>query len=159
MAEKTRADARGAIEGLLFDGMTIMAGGFGLCGIPENIIAAICETGVKNLTVVSNNCGVDGFGLGLLRGGAQDIRSCSRAQGRATGLGRRGRQCSSHVGREKSAARIGRRHHRTLIEQVRRLRMRKAGRNDQGRCQTPHPTRRRPRFSARTLHASFPSRP
>ena len=66
MAGKTRADARGAIEGLLFDGMTIMAGGFGLCGIPENIIAAIRETGVKNLTVISNNCGIDGFGLGLL---------------------------------------------------------------------------------------------
>ena len=43
-----------------------MAGGFGLCGIPENIIAAIRETGVKNLTVISNNCGIDGFGLGLL---------------------------------------------------------------------------------------------
>ena len=66
MAGKTRADAASALEGLLFDGMTIMAGGFGLCGIPENIIAAIRETGVKNLTVVSNNCGVDGFGLGLL---------------------------------------------------------------------------------------------
>jgi 3-oxoacid CoA-transferase subunit A len=50
----------------LFDGMTIMAGGFGLCGIPENLIAAIRESGVKDLTVVSNNCGVDGFGLGIL---------------------------------------------------------------------------------------------
>ena len=66
MAGKTRADARAAIEGLLFDGMVIMAGGFGLCGIPENIIAAIRETGVKNLTVISNNCGIDGFGLGVL---------------------------------------------------------------------------------------------
>ena len=46
--------------------MTIMAGGFGLCGIPENLIGAIKESGVKNLTVVSNNCGVDGFGLGIL---------------------------------------------------------------------------------------------
>ena len=46
--------------------MTIMAGGFGLCGIPENLIGAIRDSGVKNLTVVSNNCGVDGFGLGLL---------------------------------------------------------------------------------------------
>ena len=46
--------------------MTIMAGGFGLCGIPENLIAAIRASGVKDLTVISNNCGVDGFGLGLL---------------------------------------------------------------------------------------------
>ena len=66
MAGKTRADAASALEGLLFDGMTIMAGGFGLCGIPENLIAAIREAGVKNLTVVSNNCGIDGFGLGVL---------------------------------------------------------------------------------------------
>ena len=50
----------------MFDGMTIMAGGFGLCGIPENLIAAIREIGTKDLTVISNNCGVDGFGLGLL---------------------------------------------------------------------------------------------
>ena len=66
MAGKTRNDAAEALAGLLFDGMTIMAGGFGLCGIPENLIAAIRETGVKDLTVVSNNCGVDGFGLGQL---------------------------------------------------------------------------------------------
>jgi 3-oxoacid CoA-transferase subunit A len=63
---KVYSDAAGAIQGVLFDGMTIMAGGFGLCGIPENLIAAIRESGVKNLTVISNNCGVDGFGLGLL---------------------------------------------------------------------------------------------
>ena len=66
MAGKTRNDAADALAGLLFDGMTIMAGGFGLCGIPENLIAAIKESGVKNLTVVSNNCGIDGFGLGIL---------------------------------------------------------------------------------------------
>lgn len=66
MAGKTRNDAVEALAGLLFDGMTIMAGGFGLCGIPENLIGAIKEAGVKNLTVVSNNCGVDGFGLGIL---------------------------------------------------------------------------------------------
>ncbi|MCX7586649.1 CoA transferase subunit A [Phenylobacterium sp. 58.2.17] len=63
---KTRNDAVDALAGLLFDGMTIMAGGFGLCGIPENLIGAIKESGVKNLTVVSNNCGIDGFGLGVL---------------------------------------------------------------------------------------------
>ena len=58
------ADA--ALDGLLFDGMTIAAGGFGLCGIPENCIAAIHRAGVKNLEIASNNCGVDGFGLGVL---------------------------------------------------------------------------------------------
>nr|WP_244431048.1 CoA-transferase [Simiduia agarivorans] len=50
----------------LTDNMTIIAGGFGLCGIPENLIAQIKKSGVKGLTVVSNNCGVDGFGLGIL---------------------------------------------------------------------------------------------
>jgi len=54
-----------AVEGMK-DGMTIMAGGFGLCGIPENSIAAMVKSGVKDLTVISNNCGVDDFGLGLL---------------------------------------------------------------------------------------------
>ncbi len=66
MAQKTFPDAAAALEGVLFDGMTIMSGGFGLCGIPENLIAAIRDSGVKGLTVISNNCGVDGFGLGLL---------------------------------------------------------------------------------------------
>jgi 3-oxoacid CoA-transferase subunit A len=63
---KVYADARAALAGLLKDGMTIMAGGFGLCGIPEASILAIRDSGVKNLTVVSNNCGVDGKGLGIL---------------------------------------------------------------------------------------------
>ncbi len=71
MAAKVRSDATEAVAGLLKDGMTIMAGGFGLCGIPENLIAAIRETGVKDLTVISNNCGIDGFGLGLLLGNGQ----------------------------------------------------------------------------------------
>ena len=66
MANKVYSDAAAALDGLLFDGMTIVSGGFGLCGIPENSIAAIRAAGVKNLTVVSNNAGVDGFGLGLL---------------------------------------------------------------------------------------------
>jgi len=66
MVDKVKSDAADALAGLLFDGMTIMAGGFGLCGIPENLITAIRETGVKDLTVISNNCGVDGFGLGIL---------------------------------------------------------------------------------------------
>jgi len=63
---KVYADARSALAGLLKDGMTIMAGGFGLCGIPETLILAIREAGVKNLTVVSNNAGIDGVGLGIL---------------------------------------------------------------------------------------------
>ena len=71
MAGKVRGDAGVALDGLLFDGMTIMAGGFGLCGIPENLIAAIRANGVKNLTVISNNCGIDDFGLGILLAGGQ----------------------------------------------------------------------------------------
>src|SRR5947209_20393390 len=63
---KVYADAPSALAGLLKDGMTIMAGGFGLCGIPEALILAIRDSGVKNLTVVSNNCGIDGVGLGIL---------------------------------------------------------------------------------------------
>jgi 3-oxoacid CoA-transferase subunit A len=64
--KKVHSDATAALAGLLKDGMMIMAGGFGLCGIPETLIMAIRESGVKNLTVVSNNAGVDGIGLGIL---------------------------------------------------------------------------------------------
>jgi 3-oxoacid CoA-transferase subunit A len=71
MADKVRASAAEALQGVLRDGMTIMAGGFGLCGIPEHLIAAIRDSGVKDLTVISNNCGVDGFGLGVLLAGGQ----------------------------------------------------------------------------------------
>ena len=63
---KIVADARSALEGVVFDGMTVMSGGFGLCGIPENLIAGLRDSGVKGLTVISNNAGVDGFGLGQL---------------------------------------------------------------------------------------------
>lgn len=66
MANKVYSDAKSALEGLTFDGMTIMSGGFGLCGIPENLIIALRDTGVKGITVISNNAGVDGWGLGLL---------------------------------------------------------------------------------------------
>ena len=66
VANKLYPDAAAALDGLLFDGMTVMSGGFGLCGIPEKLIAALRLSGVKGLTVVSNNAGVDGFGLGLL---------------------------------------------------------------------------------------------
>jgi 3-oxoacid CoA-transferase subunit A len=63
---KVFPDSRSALDGILFDGMTIMAGGFGLCGIPENLILALRDSGVKDITVISNNCGVDDFGLGIL---------------------------------------------------------------------------------------------
>src|SRR6202795_1174304 len=63
---KVYSDAKAALEGLLHDNMTIAAGGFGLCGIPENLIAALHASGVKGLTIVGNNAGVDGFGMGVL---------------------------------------------------------------------------------------------
>lgn len=63
---KVVADARTALADLVADGQTLSVGGFGLCGIPEALIAALRDSGVKDLTVISNNAGVDGFGLGLL---------------------------------------------------------------------------------------------
>jgi len=65
-SKKVFADARSALAGLTRDGMTVMSGGFGLCGIPENLILALRDSGARDLTVISNNAGVDGFGLGLL---------------------------------------------------------------------------------------------
>jgi 3-oxoacid CoA-transferase subunit A len=64
--KKVYPDARTALAGVLKDGILICCGGFGLCGIPETLILAIRDSGVKNLTIVSNNAGVDGAGLGLL---------------------------------------------------------------------------------------------
>lgn len=67
---KIYPNAEAALEGVVFDGMTIMSGGFGLSGNPENLIAALKSNGVRNLTIISNNCGADGFGLWeLLRNG------------------------------------------------------------------------------------------
>jgi len=63
---KIYPDAKAALEGLTFDGMTVMAGGFGLCGIPENLIVALRDSGARDITAISNNAGVDDFGLGLL---------------------------------------------------------------------------------------------
>lgn len=63
---KIFSDAKTALDGLVEDGMTIMAGGFGLCGIPENLILALKDSGKGNFTVISNNAGIDGAGLGLL---------------------------------------------------------------------------------------------
>lgn len=59
-------DATSSLKGILFDGMTVMAGGFGLCGIPENLIIALRDSGCQGITAISNNAGVDDFGLGLL---------------------------------------------------------------------------------------------
>jgi 3-oxoacid CoA-transferase subunit A len=64
--DKTYPNPQSALDGLIEDGMTLAVGGFGLCGIPENLILALRDTGRKNLTVVSNNAGVDDWGLGLL---------------------------------------------------------------------------------------------
>lgn len=66
MSSKIYKTAADALAGLPFDGMTVMSGGFGLCGIAENLIAALRDSGATELTVVSNNAGVDGFGLGQL---------------------------------------------------------------------------------------------
>ena len=66
VANKVFPDAEAALKDVVFDGMTVMSGGFGLCGIPELCIAALRDLGVKDLTVISNNAGVDDFGLGLL---------------------------------------------------------------------------------------------
>lgn len=66
MSHKVYGTADEALSGLPFDGMTVMSGGFGLCGIAENLIAALRDSGAKDLTVISNNAGVDGFGLGQL---------------------------------------------------------------------------------------------
>ena len=66
LMDKVYSDARSALAGSVKDGMTIMAGGFGLCGIPETLIEAIRDSGAKDLTFISNNAGVDGIGLGRL---------------------------------------------------------------------------------------------
>jgi 3-oxoacid CoA-transferase subunit A len=66
MTSKVYETAAAALDGLTFDGMTVMSGGFGLCGIPENLIVALRNSGARNITAISNNAGIDGFGLGLL---------------------------------------------------------------------------------------------
>src|SRR5882757_927838 len=65
-SKKVYPDAVSALRGVVTDGMTLMCGGFGVCGVPENLIAALHASGVRDLTVVSNNAGLDGVGLGLL---------------------------------------------------------------------------------------------
>jgi 3-oxoacid CoA-transferase subunit A len=71
MSSKVYADAKAALDGVVFDGMTLMSGGFGLSGNAENLVTALKETGVKGLTVISNNCGADGFGLWVLLNNGQ----------------------------------------------------------------------------------------
>jgi 3-oxoacid CoA-transferase subunit A len=71
MASKIFPDPASALAGVLFDGMTILSGGFGLSGNPENLIPAIRDAGVRDLTVISNNCGADGFGLWMLLNNGQ----------------------------------------------------------------------------------------
>ena len=71
MRNKVWTDSESVLAGVLRDGMTIMAGGFGLCGIPESLIHAISRSGVRDLTLISNNCGVEDFGLGILLSNGQ----------------------------------------------------------------------------------------
>lgn len=66
MSKKLYKNAHSALDGLLFNGMTIMSGGFGLCGIPEHSIRAIADSGINGITWIANNCGVDDFGSGIL---------------------------------------------------------------------------------------------
>src|SRR3954454_12272935 len=92
---KVYSDGQAALAGLLRDGMTIMAGGFGLCGIPETLIEAVRDAGVKDLTVISNNAGIDSVGLGVLL----DTRQIKK-------------MISSYVGENKTATPVGERHAR-----------------------------------------------
>ncbi len=71
MANKIYPDAKSALDGVIFDGMTIMSGGFGLSGNPENLIEALHASQVGQLTIISNNCGADGFGLWMLLNAGQ----------------------------------------------------------------------------------------
>ena len=77
MANKVYSNATAALDGLLSDNMTLMSGGFGLCGIPESLIAAVAKSGVKGLTVISNNAGVDGIGLGVMLETRQIVKMVS----------------------------------------------------------------------------------
>src|SRR5260370_29509736 len=71
MVQKIYQSAEAALEGVLFDGMTIMSGGFGLSGNPEMLIPAVKASGIRDLTVISNNCGAEGFGLWMLLNAGQ----------------------------------------------------------------------------------------
>ena len=79
--KKVFSDARAALDGLLFDGMTIMAGGFGLSGNPEHLIPALRDSGVREITIISNNCGADGLGLWVLLDAGQIRKMVSSLTG------------------------------------------------------------------------------
>ena len=112
--KKVYPDAKAALAGVLKDGMLIMAGGFGLCGIPETLILAIRESGVKNLTVVSNNAGVDGVGPWpaarnapdqeddlVLRRREQDVRAAISRRRARNRIQPAGHACRTHPRRRR----------------------------------------------------------
>ena len=120
MKKKVYANAAEGLDGLLSDGMTIAAGGFGLCGIPESLIAALRDCGVKDLTVVSNNAGVDGFGLGAAAADAADQEDDLVLRRREQGVhapvpGRRARARVQAAGHARRADARGRRRHPGLL--------------------------------------------
>ncbi len=117
---KVYSDAKAALDGLLHDNMTIAAGGFGLCGIPENLIAALHDSGVKGLTIVGNNAGVDGFGMGVLL----QTRQVKKVMASYVGenkeferqvLGGRARTGADSAGHAGGAAARGRRGHSGVL--------------------------------------------
>ena len=97
--KKVYANADEAIAGLIKDGMMLMAGGFGLCGIPETLIDAVRESGAKDLTFVSNNAGVDGFGLGMLLETGQIKKMISSYVGE-------NKIFAQHISRRRAGARV-----------------------------------------------------
>ena len=123
--QKIFPSAEAALDGLLFDGMTIAAGGFGLCGIPERLIDAIQASGVKDLTIASNNAGIDNEGLGKLLRTRQVKKMISllrrREQGvRAAISRRRARGRVLPAGHARRADARGRCGHSRLLHQDRR---------------------------------------
>ncbi len=88
MVQKLYPDAAAALDGVLFDGMTIVAGGFGLCGIPETLIEGILAAGTRGVTAISNNAGVDDYGLGLLLDGRRIKKMVSSYVGENKEFGR-----------------------------------------------------------------------
>ena len=153
--KKIYPDAAAALDGLLFDGMTICAGGFGLCGIPERLIDAIQASGVKDLTIASNNAGIDNEGLGKLLRTRQieedDLLLCRREQGvRAAISGRRARGRILPAGDARRALPRRRRRHSGLLHQDRRRHPGRRGQGGQGvRRRGIYPRARHPR---RPLH-------
>ena len=121
---KVFPSAKAALDGVIKDGQVLAVGGFGLCGIPEALIAAVRDSGAQNLTAISNNAGVDGFGLGLLLRNApdqeDDLVLRRREQGVRAAVPRRRAgarvHAAGHAGRE--AAR-GRRRHSGVLHQDR----------------------------------------